>query len=122
YVESVWWSLKTLYERGLLFEDYKTVPYCPRCGTALSDAEVALGYAQVADPSAYVKFRVTAPSTPELEGASVLAWTTTPWTLPSNEGLAVAADEAYAILEADGERPVVAAALKAVAGDDATAG
>jgi isoleucyl-tRNA synthetase len=112
YVESVWWSLKTLYEGGLLEEDYKTVAYCPRCGTALSDAEVAMGYAQVSDPSVYVKFRITEPSVPELEGGWILAWTTTPWTLPSNEGLAVAEDEAYAIVDVDGERLVVADSLR----------
>jgi isoleucyl-tRNA synthetase len=119
YVESVWWSLKRLYEQGLLEEDYRTVAYCPRCGTGLSDAEVALGYAQVSDPSVYVKFRVTEPSTPELEGVSILAWTTTPWTLPSNEGLAVAPDESYAIVDADGDRLVIANALKGTVLSDA---
>src|SRR6266496_942421 len=81
YVESEWWSLKTLFERGLLFEDHKSVAYCPRCQTALSDAEVALGYETVVDPGVTVKFPVTEPSSPELAGAAILAWTTTPWTL-----------------------------------------
>jgi isoleucyl-tRNA synthetase len=112
YVESVWWSLKTLHGQGLLFEDFKSVAYCPRCQTGLSDAEVALGYETVVDPSVFVKFPVAEASTPEVEGAAILAWTTTPWTLPSNEGLAVDADETYDVAEADGERLVVASALR----------
>src|SRR4051812_31145138 len=112
YVESVWWSLKTLHGQGLLFEDFKSVAYCPRCQTGLSDAEVALGYETVVDPSVFVKFPVAEPSTPEVEGASILAWTTTPWTLPSNEGLAVDADETYDVVEAGGDRGVVASKLR----------
>ncbi len=120
YVESVWWSLKTLFEQGLLFQDDKSVAYCPRCGTGLSDHEVALGYEKVVDPSVFVKFRVTEPSTPAVGGAAILAWTTTPWTLPSNEGLAVDEGESYVVVDHDGERLVVAAALKeAVLGPDA---
>src|SRR5207249_1059039 len=111
YIESVWWSLKRLHEQGLLYEDHKTIAYCPRCGTGLSDHEVALGYTQVTDPSVYVRFRVTEASAPELEGASILAWTTTPWTLPSNLGLAVAPGVTYVVADADGERVVVAEAL-----------
>ena len=118
YVESVWWSLKQLHEQGLLFEDFKSVAYCPRCGTGLSDAEVALGYTHVVDPSVFVRFRVTEPSIPELEGTSILAWTTTPWTLPSNEGLGVDADETYAVVKLHDEPVVLALALKdAVLGD-----
>ncbi|MFN2543113.1 MAG: isoleucine--tRNA ligase [Actinomycetota bacterium] len=120
YVESVWWSLKCLFDQGLLFQDHKSVAYCPRCGTGLSDHEVALGYHHVVDPSVYVRFRITEPSAPELEGASILAWTTTPWTLPSNEGLAVDEAQPYAVVTADGERLVVAASLKdVVLGEDA---
>jgi isoleucyl-tRNA synthetase len=89
YVESVWWSLKRLYERGLLVEADKVTAYCPRCGTALSDAEVALGYETVEDPSVYVRFPIVEAADPELVGASLLVWTTTPWTLPSNTGVAV---------------------------------
>ncbi len=112
YVESEWWSLKTLFEQGLLFEDHKSVAYCPRCQTALSDAEVALGYETVLDPGVTVKFPVTEPSSPELAGAAILAWTTTPWTLPSNEGLAVDPDEDYAVVDVGGELLVAAATLK----------
>src|SRR6266540_210626 len=102
YVESVWWSLKTLFEQGLLFQDDKSVAYCPRCGTGLSDHEVALGYERVVDPSVFVKFRITEPSTPELGGGAIVAWTTTPWTLPSNQGLAVDEGETYVMVEHDG--------------------
>ncbi len=112
YVESVWWSLKTLHGQGLLFEDFKSVAYCPRCQTGLSDAEVALGYETVVDPSVVVRFPVAEASTPEVEGAAILAWTTTPWTLPSNEGLAVDPRAPYTVVEVDGGRVVVAEALR----------
>jgi isoleucyl-tRNA synthetase len=90
YIESVWWSLKEVFNKGLLYEGYKVVPYCPRCGTALSSHEVALGYEDVEDPSVYVRFPVKGE-----EGASFLAWTTTPWTLCSNAALAVHPDVTY---------------------------
>src|SRR3954454_1187193 len=112
YVESVWWSLKTLHGEGLLFEDFKSVAYCPRCQTGLSDAEVALGYETVVDPSVTVRFPITEPSTPEVEGAAILAWTTTPWTLPSNEGLAVDAGQAYSVVDTDAGLVVLAEPLR----------
>ena len=90
YIESVWWSLKQLHGRGLLFQDDRITTYCPRCGTPLSDAEVAMGYADVEDPSVFVKFTVVESPHPELVGAHLLGWTTTPWTLISNTGVAVA--------------------------------
>ena len=77
YIESVWWAVKTIYEKGLLYRGHKVVPYCPRCGTALSSHEVAQGYREVTDPSLYVRFPVRGQ-----EKAFFLAWTTTPWTLP----------------------------------------
>ncbi len=83
YIESVWWSLKQLWNKELLYKGHKVVPYCPRCGTALSSHEVAQGYKDVKDNSAYVKFRLKG------EKAAILVWTTTPWTLPSNVALAV---------------------------------
>ena len=89
YVESVWWSLKSLFERGLLQEADKVTAYCPRCGTALSDAEVAHGYQTVEDPSVFVRFPIVEADDASLVGASLVVWTTTPWTLPSNTGLAV---------------------------------
>jgi isoleucyl-tRNA synthetase len=120
YIESVWWSLKELHRQGLLFEDYKSVPYCPRCGTALSDHEVALGYATVTDPSVYVKFRVTEAPDPDLVGSSLVAWTTTPWTLPANLGLAVDPGETYVLASKDGQDVVVAEKrLAATLGDGA---
>jgi isoleucyl-tRNA synthetase len=89
YIESVWWSLKQVWEKGLLYEGHKVVPYCPRCGTALSSHEVALGYKDVVDPSIYVRFRLTDAD------ESLLVWTTTPWTLPGNVAVAVAPDMSY---------------------------
>jgi len=90
YIESVWWSLRRLWEDERLYEGHKVVPYCPRCGTALSSHEVALGYQEVEDPSIYVRFPLL-----DAEGESLLVWTTTPWTLPGNEAVAVAPDVTY---------------------------
>ncbi len=95
YIESVWWSLRQHWDADRLYQGHKVVPYCPRCGTALSSHEVALGYRDVADPSVYVKLPVTAvapsderPESPVQEGDSLLIWTTTPWTLISNAAVA----------------------------------
>ena len=119
YVESVWWSLKQLHERGLLVEADKVTAYCPRCGTALSDAEVAQGYETVEDPSLFVRFPIEQAEDAELVGASMLVWTTTPWTLPSNEGVAVDPSADYVVVERAGERLIVGAALRSAAlGDD----
>ncbi|HZP90473.1 MAG TPA: isoleucine--tRNA ligase, partial [Actinomycetota bacterium] len=111
YIESVWWSLKQLHARGLLFQDDKVTSYCPRCGTALSDAETALGYTQVEDPSVFVLFRITEAADPSLVGASLLGWTTTPWTLISNTGIGVASQARYAEVDHDGRRLILAASL-----------
>jgi isoleucyl-tRNA synthetase len=94
YIESVWWSLKAIYDKGLLVQDHRVTPYCPRCGTGLSDHEVAQGYYEVSDPSVYVRFPVTSGPLADL-GASLLVWTTTPWTLISNTAVAVHPDVAY---------------------------
>jgi isoleucyl-tRNA synthetase len=119
YIESVWWSLKRLHERGMLVESDKVTAYCPRCGTALSDAEVALGYESVEDPSVYVRFPILEAPDPELVGASLLVWTTTPWTLPSNAGVAVDPSADYVVAEKDGERLLVARPLVSAAlGDE----
>jgi isoleucyl-tRNA synthetase len=95
YVESVWWALKQIFDNGLLVEDYRVAPYCPRCGTGLSDHEVAQGYEDVTDPSVYVRFALT--SGPWAGQADLLVWTTTPWTLVSNTAVAVNPDVSYAV-------------------------
>jgi len=111
YVESVWWSLKRLYERSLLVEADKVTAYCPRCGTALSDAEVALGYETVEDPSIDVRFPIVEAADPDLVGASLVVWTTTPWTLPSNTGVAVDPGADYVVVRRGGDRLIVAEPL-----------
>ena len=120
YIETAWWVIKQLWDQGLVYQGRRVAPHCPRCGTTLSSHEVALGYKEnTPDPSIYVKFEVvteTAPPAlrPHLEGpAHLLAWTTTPWTLPGNSGLSVAPDEEYVLvrLEESGERLILAAPL-----------
>jgi isoleucyl-tRNA synthetase len=100
YIESVWWALAQIHQKGLLYEGHKVVPYCPRCGTALSSHEVALGYRDVEDPSVYVRLPVrSAPDgtlpTPLQAGDELLVWTTTPWTLVSNAAVAIDAELTY---------------------------
>ncbi|MGH2968300.1 MAG: isoleucine--tRNA ligase [Solirubrobacteraceae bacterium] len=95
YVESVWWALKQMWDRDLLFEGHKVVPYCVRCGTALSSHEVAQGYQDVEDPSVYVRLPVTEPAGALRAGDVLLVWTTTPWTLVSNAAVAVDPELAY---------------------------
>jgi isoleucyl-tRNA synthetase len=109
YIESVWWSLKRLWDRERLYEGHKVVPYCPRCGTALSSHEVALGYKDVEDPSIYVKFPLLGEGGET--GECLLVWTTTPWTLPGNRAVAVAPDVAYVKTKVDGEILIVAQPL-----------
>src|SRR3712207_2033778 len=98
YVESVWWALQQIHSKGLLVEDHRVAPYCPRCGTGLSDHEVAQGYESITDPSVYVSLPVTSG---EWAGkADLLIWTTTPWTLPSNTAVAVNPDVTYLVVRA----------------------
>ena len=104
YIESEWWALKTIYEKGLLYKGHKIVPYCPRCGTALSSHEVAQGYKEVKETSATVRFRV-----PDEENTYFLAWTTTPWTLPSNVSLCVNPDVTYAYVRVDSKETLIMA-------------
>jgi isoleucyl-tRNA synthetase len=126
YIESVWWSLKVIYERGLLVRDFRISPYCPRCGTPLSDHEMGQEdvYQTVVDPAITVRFPLTAVpagAPAELDGADLLVWTTTPWTLVSNTAVAVHPDATYVVAErsrdgsaghaAGGGRVVVAADL-----------
>ena len=94
YVESVWWSLKEVWKKGLLVQDHRVAPYCPRCGTGLSDHELAQGYETVTDPSVFVRFPITSGELQTL-GASLLVWTTTPWTLVSNTAIAAHPDVDY---------------------------
>ncbi len=119
YIESVWWILKTFWEKDLLYQGYKVVPYCPRCGTPLSDHEVAQGYSQAEDPSIYVRLPLV-----DDPGASLLVWTTTPWTLPGNVAVAAHPEVEYVTVEvksSDGgvERLILARALlEQVFGDE----
>jgi len=95
YIESVWWALRQIFDKGLLYEGHKVVPYCPVCGTALSSHEVALGYRDVVDPSVYVRFPVVEDGGPVQRGDQLLIWTTTPWTLVSNAAVAVDPELVY---------------------------
>ena len=104
YVESVWWSLQQLWEADLIYQGHRVVPYCPRCGTALSDHEVAQGYAQAVDPSVYVRLPVLDGPLAEA-GASLLIWTTTPWTLISNTAVAIGERIRYVLARAAGDDP-----------------
>jgi len=107
YVESVWWHLRQLWDAGLIYEGFKVVPYCGRCGTALSSHEVALGYEDVTEPSVYVRFPLVD------EDADLLVWTTTPWTLLSNVAAAVNPDVRYVrVRGSDGRRDLILAAAK----------
>ena len=106
YIESEWWALKQIYEKGLIYKGFKIVPYCPRCGTPLSSHEVAQGYKSVKERSAIARFKV------KDEDAYILAWTTTPWTLPSNVALCVNPTEEYAKVKCiDGKIYYIAVAL-----------
>ena len=121
YVESVWWSLQQIWNKGLLVQDHRVAPYCPRCGTGLSDHELAQGYETVKDPSVYVRFPATSGAIAEL-GASFLVWTTTPWTLISNTAVAVNPTVDYQVIEVAHdekvERVVIAAPLAHILGED----
>ena len=113
YIESEWWALKTIFDKGLLYKGYKVVPYCPRCGTALSSHEVSQGYKKVKERSAVVRFKVVGE-----ENTFLYAWTTTPWTLPSNVALCVNGHETYARFECEGRTIIMADVLiPAIMGD-----
>ena len=106
YIESEWWALKEMHKKGLLYKGHKIVPYCPRCGTALSSHEVAQGYKSVKENSVVARFKVKGE-----ENRYILAWTTTPWTLPSNVALCMNPAENYIELESDGVKYIMAEAL-----------
>jgi len=126
YVQSVWWSLKRIFDAGLLGEDQRIAPYCPRCGTGLSDHELAQGYETVVDPSVYVRFPLTSGFlTDQYDDISMLVWTTTPWTLVSNTAVALHPTAEYSVAKlASGEHVVVASDLASAVlgseGDDYT--
>ncbi len=116
YIESVWWAIKQMWDKGLVYQGYKVTPHCPRCGTSLSSHEVALGYQDdTEDPSVYIKFRVVPSPVSESETQKrlyrlsrdkptyFLAWTTTPWTLPGNTALAVNDDAEYVVVALNDE-------------------
>jgi isoleucyl-tRNA synthetase len=121
YIESCWWIVKKLWDRGLIYQGYKVTPHCPRCGTSLSSHEVALGYDEADDPSIWVKFKLDLAQSGGSESARsllsstvpayLLAWTTTPWTLPGNTALAVAPEADYAVVEVDDGYLILADAL-----------
>ncbi len=122
YIETGWWIFKQLWDHGMVYQDYRVSPYCPRCGTTLSDHEVSLGYEDdTPDPSVFIKFRVPpsefakvpalAAVAAQSESLSLVAWTTTPWTLPGNVALAVNAEADYGLYEHEGESFILAVAL-----------
>ena len=122
YIESCWWALKQLWDKSLIYQGYRVTPHCPRCGTSLSSHEVALGYKDDAeDPSVYIKFKVVKDAIKGFKGFTaihpkdkplfLLAWTTTPWTLPGNTALAVAPDAQYSVMEGDDDYLIMATAL-----------
>jgi len=114
YIETGWWAIKQMWDKGLVYQGYRVTPHCPRCGTSLSSHEVALGYQEdTEDPSVYIKFRVVEDQRGVLpidKPVYLLAWTTTPWTLPGNTALAVAPDAEYAVVEVDSEYLILASA------------
>lgn len=123
YMETCWWTIKQLWQKGLIYQGYRVTPHCPRCGTSLSSHEVALGYEEnTEDPSVYPKFRVIKSSNPILvdlmkqKPLFLLAWTTTPWTLPGNTALAVSADADYAVIDTGDEFMILADGLREKAG------
>ena len=128
YIESGWWIFKQLWDHGLVYQDYRSTPHCPRCETSLSDHELSQGYRDdVSDPSVFIKFRLPAESRDRIglgEGpvTSIVAWTTTPWTLPGNTALAVMEDATYGLYEDKGEHLILAEALaESVLGEERAA-
>ncbi|MFH0846552.1 MAG: isoleucine--tRNA ligase [Chloroflexota bacterium] len=116
YIESCWWALKTMWDKGLIYQGYRVTPHCPRCGTSLSSHEVALGYKDdTEDPSVYVKFKVDFSRLKD-KPVYLLAWTTTPWTLPGNTALAVAPEADYSVLNLDNEYLILASERREAAG------
>jgi isoleucyl-tRNA synthetase len=119
YVESVWWSLKEIHKKGLLVSDYRVSPYCPRCGTGLSDHELSQGYETITDQSIYLRFPVLdGELAKKYKKLSLLVWTTTPWTTISNTAAAVGPDIEYVIAQLEDEHFVIAKDLTGVLGEE----
>jgi len=114
YIETLWWIIKKISDKKLLYQGHKVVPYCPRCGTTLSSHEVAQGYKDITETSVFVKFKIKKQGS-KFDKANILAWTTTPWTLPGNVALAVGEDIIYAEVEYGGDRLILAKDLLKVA-------
>ncbi|MFX0186821.1 MAG: isoleucine--tRNA ligase [Candidatus Hodarchaeota archaeon] len=108
FMESIWWSLKNMFDRDLIYKGRKVVPFCPRCETPLSSHEIALGYENIKEESIYITFKLV---DPKFEGAKIVAWTTTPWTLLSNVAIAANPDSRYSLVEYKGERLIIASSL-----------
>jgi len=120
YIETLWWIIKEISKKGLLYQDYKVVPYCPRCGTCLSSHEVAQGYKKIKEPAIYVKFKVKSQKSKVKtfkENTYLLVWTTTPWTLPANVAVAVHPEFNYILAEKDKEYYILAESKKEVLGE-----
>jgi len=115
YIETCWWAIKQMWDKGLVYQGYRVTPHCPRCGTSLSSHEIAQGYKEdTEDPSVYIKFRISKETTGNLPADKpvyLLAWTTTPWTLPGNTALAVAPDAEYVLLQGNEDYLIMAARL-----------
>jgi isoleucyl-tRNA synthetase len=115
YIETVWWLLDQIFKKGLIYQGYKSIPYCPRCGTTLSSHEVSQGYKKVKDPSIYVRFKI---KDDRFKDTSLLVWTTTPWTLPSNLAAAINPEFTYLLVNFQGEKLILSEnRAKAVLGE-----
>ena len=121
YMETIWWILKEISKKGLLYQDYKVVPYCPRCGTPLSSHEVAQGYKRIKEPAIYVKFKLKTQKSKVKtfkENTYLLVWTTTPWTLPANVAIAINPHINYLLVKKNNEYLILAESRKEVLGED----
>jgi len=121
YIETCWWAIKKMWDKGLVYQGYRVTPHCPRCGTSLSSHEIAQGYKDTEDPSVYIKFKLsdkTAANLPADKPLYFLAWTTTPWTLPGNTALAVSPEDEYVLLQGENDYLIMAANLTGAVGLD----
>ncbi len=119
YIESCWWAIKQMWDKGLVYQGYRVTPHCPRCGTSLSSHEIAQGYKDTEDPSVYIKFKLSDKSSANLPADKpvyFLAWTTTPWTLPGNTALAVSPEDEYVLLKGENDYLIMAARLVGAVG------